>query len=121
MPVAVSTLAVADFTKTSGRAADRDHTLDVVYEFLCFGEILPRKIYYQLVESEFLHPDGELWQPGRYFGRTVQAHDGAEGLLESPAFFAKVIECLQQVGELGSIELLSLEGEPAVAAQGRRA
>jgi hypothetical protein len=114
----VSTLAFPNFTETSGRAAERDHALDVVYEFLCFGETLPRKIYYQLVKSEFLHPKGELRQPGRYPGRTVQAHDGAEGLLESPPFLAKVIEYLEQVGELGSIELLSLEGELAVTAQG---
>jgi hypothetical protein len=82
--------AVADFTKTSGRAAGREGGFDLVYQFFCFRKIVPRRIYYQLVEPEFLHLGGELRQPGRHPGSTTQVHDVAEGLVESPGFLAKV-------------------------------
>ena len=44
----------------SGCAASRDRTFDLVYQSLHFGGVLPGEIYYQLIESEILHPDGEL-------------------------------------------------------------
>jgi hypothetical protein len=113
----VSTPAVDDFTRTSGCAASRNHAFDLVYQSLHFGEVLPGGIYYQLVESEFLHPDGELRQSGCHLGRSVQAHDAAERLVESPKFPAKVLECLEQRGEFSRVELSSLEGKPAITAQ----
>jgi hypothetical protein len=58
----------------------------VAYHFFCLHKILPRGIYYQLVEPKFLHPDGELRQPGR----TTQLHNVAEGLVEPPGFLTKV-------------------------------
>jgi len=42
--IAAYMFAVADFTKTSGCAVSRNRSLDPVYEFLCFGEILPGEI-----------------------------------------------------------------------------
>ena len=74
----------------SGRAAGRDCGFDLVYQFFCLHKILPRRIYYQLVEPKFLHPDGELRQPGRHPGRTTQLHNVAEGLVEPPGFLTKV-------------------------------
>jgi hypothetical protein len=101
----------------SGCAASRNRTFDLVYQSLHFGEVIPGGSYYQLVETEFLHLDGELRQSGCRLGRSVQAQDAAERLVESPEFPAKVLECLEQLGEFFRIELSSLEGKPAIAAE----
>jgi hypothetical protein len=107
-----------DVHRASEWAVGHNSAHDVAYQFLRFCEVLPGGGYYQLVEPKFLYPEGELRQPGCHPGRSVQAHDVAERLLEPPGFPAKVLECLEQIGELGGIELVSLEGEPAVSPQG---